>query len=75
MYKSDLRQACGKLPGYMYLALGDPLQKRNYYRAGWLRFRDDTDMSATIGELSERKVYFVLRTHFVLVPNCACFAD
>ena len=40
----------------MYLALGDPLQKRNYYRAGWLRFKDDTDMSAAMVELSEKKV-------------------
>jgi hypothetical protein len=40
----------------MYLALGDPLQKRNYYRAGWLRFRDDADMLAVMSELSEKKV-------------------
>src|SRR5271170_4923924 len=37
----NVHQSCGKLPGFMYLALGDPLQKRNYYRAGWLRFKDD----------------------------------
>jgi SERRATE/Ars2, N-terminal domain len=53
----NTRQACRKIPGYMYLALGDPLQKRNYYRAGWLRFRDDADMSAVMAELSEKKVY------------------
>jgi hypothetical protein len=40
----------------MYIALGDPLQKRNYYRAGWLRFRDDADMGAVVAELSETKV-------------------
>jgi len=49
-------QACGKLPGYMYLALGDPLQKRNFYRAGWLRFTDDADMTHIMAELSEKKV-------------------
>jgi len=49
-------QACGKLPGYMYLALGDPLQKRNFYRAGWLRFTDDADMRLIMAELSEKKV-------------------
>jgi hypothetical protein len=42
----------------MYLALGDPLQKRNYYRAGWLRFKDDADMSVVMAELSEKKVCF-----------------
>jgi hypothetical protein len=40
----------------VYLALGDPLQKRNYYRAGWLRFRDDADMTTVLIELSEKKV-------------------
>lgn len=51
-------KACSRIPGYIYLALGDPLQKRNYYRAGWLRFQDDADMAAVIAELSEKKVYF-----------------
>jgi hypothetical protein len=49
-------KACSRVPGYIYLALGDPLQKRNYYRAGWLRFQDDTDMATVIAELSEKKV-------------------
>lgn len=40
----------------MYLALGDPLQKRNYYRAGWLRFNDEADMSTVMVELSDKKV-------------------
>jgi hypothetical protein len=53
-------QACGKLPGYMYLALGDPLQKRNFYRAGWLRFTDDADMALIMAELSEKKVIHIL---------------
>jgi hypothetical protein len=44
------------MPGLIYIALGDPLQKRNYYRTGWLRFREDEDMSAVMAELSEKKV-------------------
>ncbi|KAJ6567356.1 hypothetical protein DFH09DRAFT_1034534 [Mycena vulgaris] len=51
-----LEDACSKVPGFIYIALGDPLQKRNYYRAGWLRFRDDADMGAVLGELSEKKI-------------------
>jgi len=51
-----LEDACGKIPGFVYLALGDPLQKRNYYRAGWLRFRDDADMGTVLTELSEKKI-------------------
>ena len=45
-----------KLPGFIYLALGDPLQKRNYYRAGWIKFSDDADMPTIMAELSEKKV-------------------
>ncbi|GBE79351.1 hypothetical protein BKA93DRAFT_812571 [Sparassis latifolia] len=51
-----LEDACGNIPGFVYLALGDPLQKRNYYRAGWLKFRDDADMSTVMAELSDKKI-------------------
>ncbi|KAJ7638406.1 hypothetical protein FB45DRAFT_902744 [Roridomyces roridus] len=51
-----LEDACSKISGFIYIALGDPLQKRNYYRAGWLRFRDDADMPSVLSELSEKKI-------------------
>lgn len=50
-------QACGDMPGFMYLALGDPLQKRNFYRAGWLRFTDEADMAPIMADLAEKKVW------------------
>ena len=53
---SQQLQALENIPGYVYLALGDPLQKRNYYRAGWLKFRDDADMPAAMSDLNEKKV-------------------
>lgn len=40
----------------MYLALGEPLQKRNFYRAGWIKFRDDVDMTTVMSELTDKKV-------------------
>ena len=49
-------QSISKIPGYIYLALGDPMQKRNYYRAGWIKFADNADMSSVLAELSEKKV-------------------
>lgn len=45
----------------MYLALGDPLQKRNYYRAGWIKFKDDADMPSVLAELTEKKVRKLFR--------------
>ncbi|KAG8919882.1 hypothetical protein FRC01_001052 [Tulasnella sp. 417] len=49
-------QACQKIPGFMYLALGDPMQKRNYYRCGWIRFEDDVDVPEVISKLGEEKL-------------------
>jgi hypothetical protein len=49
-------KACSNVPGFVYLALGDPMQKRNYYRAGWLKFKDDADMPEVVKILSEKKV-------------------
>lgn len=51
-----LEQSCSIIPGFMYLALGEPLQKRNYYRAGWIRFKEDADMPTVMTELAERKI-------------------
>ncbi|KAF9268347.1 hypothetical protein L218DRAFT_954708 [Marasmius fiardii PR-910] len=51
-----LEESCKVVPGFVYLALGDPLQKRNYYRAGWIRFADDADMTLAMNELQDRKV-------------------
>lgn len=48
----------------MYLALGDPLQKRNFYRAGWIKFRDDADMTAIMSELTDKKVRFTVKPLF-----------
>lgn len=44
------------MPGFVHLALGDPLQKRHYYRAGWIKFTDDADMSKAVTQVGEKKV-------------------
>ncbi|EIN10253.1 hypothetical protein PUNSTDRAFT_84168 [Punctularia strigosozonata HHB-11173 SS5] len=54
--RAKLEDAIASMPGFVYLALGDPLQKRNYYRAGWLKFREDADMPSIMSELSEKKI-------------------
>jgi len=59
-----------KIPGYIYLALGDPLQKRNYYRAGWIRFQDEADMASVLTDLSEKKVT-LLSFSFELMTSLA----
>ena len=32
------------------------MQKRSYYRAGWIKFAEDADMPAVMSALSEKKV-------------------
>ena len=57
----------------MYLALGDPLQKRNYYRAGWIKFKEDVDMPAIMAELAEKKVRNLFRRPIQkYVPKFLC---
>ncbi|KAG8903976.1 hypothetical protein FRB99_002455 [Tulasnella sp. 403] len=51
-----IEEICSKIPGFMYLALGDPMQKRNYYRCGWIRFADDINITDTVTKLSEAKI-------------------
>ncbi|KAG8981608.1 hypothetical protein FRB90_007135, partial [Tulasnella sp. 427] len=51
-----IEEACQKIPGFMYLALGDPMQKRNYYRCGWIRFEEDVDVPEVIAKLGEEKL-------------------
>ncbi|KAI1789040.1 hypothetical protein LXA43DRAFT_1023033 [Ganoderma leucocontextum] len=54
--RAKLEEFVSKIPGFVYLALGDPLQKRNYYRAGWLKFTEEADMPSVMTELSEKKI-------------------
>lgn len=58
----------------MYLALGDPLQKRNFYRAGWIKFRDDTDMTTVMSELTDKKVR-CWRSQFFSILNLRVAVD
>ncbi|KAF7331679.1 hypothetical protein MKEN_00047600 [Mycena kentingensis (nom. inval.)] len=65
----DIGRACSRIPGFVHLALGDPLQKRNFYRAGWIRFRDETDMVAALSELGDKKIEgFKLHVTHIIKP-------
>ncbi|KAI6128407.1 hypothetical protein EDD16DRAFT_1548420 [Pisolithus croceorrhizus] len=48
-----LEEACNKIPGYINV---------NFYRAGWIRFRDDADMTAVMNELTDKKVGYTSHT-------------
>ncbi|KAF7776437.1 hypothetical protein Agabi119p4_4830 [Agaricus bisporus var. burnettii] len=64
-----LEETCTRIPGFVHLALGDPLQKRNFYRAGWIRFQDDADMMVAVNDLSDKKIEgFKLHVSHVVKP-------
>ncbi|KAI0313252.1 hypothetical protein OF83DRAFT_1165659 [Amylostereum chailletii] len=64
-----LEQALKHIPGFMYIALTDPMQKKNFYRSAWIRFRDDADMSAVMSEMGDKKIEgFKLHTIHVTTP-------
>jgi hypothetical protein len=45
------------------------MQKRQFYRAGWIKFREDTDMAQVMNELHDRKVEgFKLHVTHLLKP-------
>jgi len=54
--RQKIEEACGNIPGFIHLALGDPLQKRHYYRAGWMKFSEDTDINDTMTVISDKKI-------------------
>ncbi|KAF8583949.1 hypothetical protein K439DRAFT_1347268 [Ramaria rubella] len=54
--RQKIEEACRSVPGFVHLALGDPLQKRHYYRAGWMKFKDDADMMKVIAQVGEKKI-------------------
>jgi len=51
-----LETATKDISGFVYLALGDPMQKRNYYRAGWIKLTEDADMEKALTSLGEKKI-------------------
>jgi hypothetical protein len=53
----------------VYVALGEPMQKRQFYRAAWIKFREDADMVSVMNELHDKKVEgFKLHVTHLLKP-------
>ncbi|KAH8829755.1 hypothetical protein DL96DRAFT_1590281 [Flagelloscypha sp. PMI_526] len=51
-----LEGACRDVPGFVYLALGDPMQKRNYYRSGWIKFDETVELNKVVNDLTDKKI-------------------
>jgi hypothetical protein len=54
--RADLEAALAKLPGFQYLAMGEPHQSKRYGRMGWVVFDADTNMSDAISSLNSLPV-------------------
>lgn len=44
------------LSGFKYVAIGDPVQKRQFYRSAWVAFEFEDDVKKAITELESKKV-------------------
>ena len=49
------------------------MQKRNFYRAGWIKFKDGADMTTVIDRLGDEKVCFgvFVSYRFLGYSHCA----
>ncbi|KAF8529256.1 hypothetical protein BU17DRAFT_80457 [Hysterangium stoloniferum] len=70
--RQKIEEACRSVPGFVHLALGDPLQKRHYYRAGWMKFKEDSDIDTVVTQIGEKKIEgFKLHVNHVAHPYFA----
>jgi hypothetical protein len=53
---SDTSQLLVTLSGFKYVAIGDPVQKRQFYRCAWVAFEVEDDVRKAIAELDTKKV-------------------
>ncbi|KAG8820997.1 hypothetical protein FRC19_008315 [Serendipita sp. 401] len=51
-----LEEVLSTFSGFKYVAIGDPVQKRQFYRSAWIAFEDNNDVSKAQGELETKKI-------------------
>ncbi|KAI9202777.1 uncharacterized protein BJ171DRAFT_166970 [Polychytrium aggregatum] len=54
--RSSLVEACSEVPGFQYIALGEPNPLRKFHRIGWVIFKDGTDIEAAFEKLSGLRI-------------------
>jgi hypothetical protein len=43
------------LPGFKYVAIGDPVQKRHFYRTAWAIFDSEESVQRAVSSLVDQK--------------------
>ncbi|KAG8829040.1 hypothetical protein FRC17_007179 [Serendipita sp. 399] len=51
-----LEEVLSTFSGFKYVAMGDPVQKKQFYRPAWIAFEDNNDVSKAQTELETKKV-------------------
>ncbi|OXG51481.1 arsenite-resistant protein ASR2 [Cryptococcus neoformans] len=54
--RKALEDLFSKVPGFQWLAISDPSQKRSFHRVAWAQYADDTDVSKVIEQLDSTKI-------------------
>lgn len=52
----SLEELLVTLSGFKYVAIGDPVQKRQFYRSAWVAFEFEEDIKKAITELESKKI-------------------
>ncbi|KAK8844554.1 hypothetical protein IAR55_006401 [Kwoniella newhampshirensis] len=54
--RKDLEELFARMPGFQWLALSEPSQKKSFHRVAWAQYADDVDISEVIQKLDGQKI-------------------
>ncbi|WWD22896.1 hypothetical protein CI109_107391 [Kwoniella shandongensis] len=54
--RKDLEELFARVPGFQWMALSEPSQKRSFHRVAWAQYADDVDVSEVIQKLDGQKI-------------------
>ncbi|WRT63364.1 uncharacterized protein IL334_000269 [Kwoniella shivajii] len=54
--RKELEELFARIPGFQWLALSEPAQKKSFHRVAWAQYADDVDIGEVINKLDGQKI-------------------
>ncbi|OCF43077.1 hypothetical protein I317_03046 [Kwoniella heveanensis CBS 569] len=54
--RKELEELFARIPGFQWLAVSEPAQKKSFHRVAWAQYADDVDISEVIQKLDGQKI-------------------
>ncbi|WWC85480.1 uncharacterized protein L201_000344 [Kwoniella dendrophila CBS 6074] len=54
--RKELEELFARIPGFQWLAVSEPAQKKSFHRVAWAQYGDDVDISEVINKLDGQKI-------------------